>query len=152
VVQVEEKEPELETSFATVYIKNLNFKTTEEDLQRVFRNLPGFRSVTIPRKIHPTKKTKLSMGFGFAEFQSQDEAKRAITVLQGTLIDQHSIKVSLSHRGALQGDQSMKQDVVAQGTKLLIRNVPFEATRQELKDLFGYAFYGLLGDLMSDCV
>jgi hypothetical protein len=60
---------------------------------------------------------------------------------QGVLVDGHALKLSLSDRSKVRRDTGHggeEEEVKARGTKLLVRNVPFEATRKELFDLFGY--------------
>jgi multiple RNA-binding domain-containing protein 1 len=68
---------------ATVFVKNLNFNTTEEGLKAAFDNVGGLRSAKISTKINPKYPTqKLSMGFGFLEFNSKEDAMRCIKAMQ----------------------------------------------------------------------
>eukprot|EP00956_Cyclotella_meneghiniana_P021203 scaffold38243_cov75-Cyclotella_meneghiniana.AAC.9 len=128
----------------SIYVKNLNFATTEDALSTAFKKA-GFcpRAVKIPTKAAPTKKqqtaaenheTRLSMGFGFVEFASQEEAKKAMKSLQGILVDGHSLEVKLSSKNLSEPSPAIKS---SKSTKIMIRNVPFEATRSELLKLFG---------------
>jgi multiple RNA-binding domain-containing protein 1 len=68
---------------ATIFVKNLNFSTTEEGLKKAFENVGGLRSVRISSK--PNVKvpgTKLSMGFGFLEFNNTEDAMSCIKSMQ----------------------------------------------------------------------
>jgi len=132
-------------STMSIYVKNLNFSTTEEQLSNVFTNA-GFnpRAVRIPTKAAPIKKRnppesnkikQLSMGFGFVEFANQDEAKKAVKTLQGKLVDGHSIEIKLSSKSSSVSTPANNKS--SKNTKIMVRNVPFEATRSELLKLFG---------------
>eukprot|EP00980_Cylindrotheca_fusiformis_P006336 scaffold1356_cov123-Cylindrotheca_fusiformis.AAC.17 len=128
----------------TIYVKNLSFQTTEEALRRVFEKAVGdVRFVRIPRKIAPIKQNQeevksLSMGFGFVELPSEALAEKAIKKLSGgkTTVDGHTWELSISASKTNKA-QPVKQTGGKNPTKLVVRNVPFQATRTELLKLFG---------------
>eukprot|EP00580_Thalassiosira_gravida_P013877 CAMPEP_0201682814 /NCGR_PEP_ID=MMETSP0494-20130426/51808_1 /ASSEMBLY_ACC=CAM_ASM_000839 /TAXON_ID=420259 /ORGANISM="Thalassiosira gravida, Strain GMp14c1" /LENGTH=907 /DNA_ID=CAMNT_0048166577 /DNA_START=501 /DNA_END=3224 /DNA_ORIENTATION=+ len=152
-----EEDPSAETADVgvsqTVYIKNLNFSTTEDQLNKAFAK-SGFhpRAVKIPTKAAPIKKSKkatstndssgdaemrpMSMGFGFAEFPSEEEALKAMKALQGKPVDGHALEIKLSTK-SLSSSKVPATDKSSKNTKIMVRNVPFEATRTELLQLFG---------------
>ena len=151
---VDEEEVETETAgdiSATLYVKNLNFGTTEDVLQQMFESHVGkVLSVRIPRKVGPTKDGSeghsQSMGYGFVELASHAVAKGALRTLQGKLVDGHALELALSSQQrasqtAASASSSAAAAAAAAGkkppTKLMVRNVPFQATRQELLKLFG---------------
>lgn len=129
----------------TLYVKNLNFETTEESLRGMFTKQVGSNvlSVRIPRKVAPTKggsadNRSLSMGYGFVELASHELAKKAMKMLQGKLIDGHSLQLAISSQ---KSSSRTKNSTNAKGTKnptkIMVRNVPFQATRKEILKLFG---------------
>mmetsp|Transcript_1883 Transcript_1883/g.2049 ORF Transcript_1883/g.2049 Transcript_1883/m.2049 type:complete len:622 (+) Transcript_1883:3-1868(+) len=135
---------------STLYVKNLNFETTEKTLYDVFEKQVGknILSVRIPRKLSPsrngsssneTESRSLSMGYGFVELASQELAKKVITILQGKLIDGHSLQLAIS--SSTEQKSSRSKATIGTGkklpTKIMVRNVPFQATRTELLKLFG---------------
>ena len=71
----DECEPE-----STLFVKNLNFDTNEQSLQRLFAKVARCRAM-IARKIAPNKET-LSMGYGFVQFKKASHAREAIKTLQ----------------------------------------------------------------------
>lgn len=74
---------EQETPAATVFVKNLNFETSDEGLKAAFGGLSGLRSARVATK--PNMKyagQKLSMGFGFLEFESKEDAMKCIKGMQ----------------------------------------------------------------------
>jgi multiple RNA-binding domain-containing protein 1 len=132
---------------STLYVKNLNFGTTEEILQEIFEKEVGSNilSVRIPRKVAATKSgsstpenRSLSMGYGFVELSSHELAKKAMKMLQGKLIDGHSLQLAMSSQAS---SSRTKKNAAPIGkkppTKLMVRNVPFQATRKEILKLFG---------------
>jgi len=150
---------------STLYVKNLNFKTTEEGLSAFFENSMGqavVRAVTIPTKVAPIRKIEgkqesasqevkhLSKGYGFVEMKSEELAHRAIKNLQGKVVDGHYLELQLSAKpnshttgytnttntGQRAGGSKGK-DHNRKSTKLMVRNVPFQASRMELLKLFG---------------
>ena len=134
-----------ETMSQSIYIKNLNFQTTEEQLKNAFAKA-GFqpRNVRIPKKAAPLKKSgassePLSMGYGFLEFAAEDEALNAMKSLQGKLIDGHAVSIQLSAKSLSSKvyTSSAESKTSSKNTKIMVRNVPFEATRSELLKLFG---------------
>jgi len=132
-------------SGSTLFIKNLSFATTSDRLAQVFRNLSGFSfarvqmkpaSAKVQAKNHPEQKQ--SMGYGFVGFSDVDSAKKATKSMQGFVLDGHKLLVSFAGRGA--DDEEKKDGAIPKSktTKMIVKNVPFEATKQDLKGLFGY--------------
>jgi multiple RNA-binding domain-containing protein 1 len=81
-----EKDPALDKAM-TVFVKNLNFSTTEESLS-TFLNELGFGPRIKSQKI--VTKNGLSAGFGFVEFWDGETASKFIKNHQGVLVDSHS--------------------------------------------------------------
>ncbi|KAL7332167.1 Multiple RNA-binding domain-containing protein 1 [Mucor circinelloides] len=128
----------------TLFVKNLNFSTTAESLRNTFKGITGYRSSRInvkPDAKNPGK--TLSMGFGFIEFDSKSNAEKALKAMQGFSLDGHALELKLSHRKA--DTSSKKSSKTPETTKLVVRNVPFEATDKDLRELFGA--YGQLKSL-----
>ncbi|KAI8365882.1 hypothetical protein EDC96DRAFT_608172 [Choanephora cucurbitarum] len=129
----------------TLFVKNLNFDTKPESLQKAFKGITGYRSSRInvkPDPKHPGK--TLSMGFGFVEFDTKSNALKALNAMQGYQLDNHALELKLSHRKADTNNKS-KKSKTPDTTKLVVRNVPFEATDKDLRELFGT--YGQLKSL-----
>ncbi|RKP26373.1 hypothetical protein SYNPS1DRAFT_5733, partial [Syncephalis pseudoplumigaleata] len=132
------------TSTSTLFIKNLNFDTTEATLREVFAPVGQLRKVTIRKKKDPKHPGQfLSMGFGFVEFAGEDTAGRALKSLQGFVVDGHALQLKISSQSSAAGEVSAStMPKASTGTKLIIRNVPFEATRKDIMELF--SAYGQL--------
>lgn len=141
---VKEDNPPVDSSNegTTVFVKNLNFSTDDESLKAFFSKFSPVSAAKVARK-HNTKdpSNPLSMGFGFVEYKTYNDATNAIKQLQHKLLDGHQLELKLSHkritRTSEQGDTSNDSEKLQETTKLLVRNVPFEATNKELKEVFG---------------
>ena len=66
-----------EAESTTLYIKNLNWKTTEEGVRGLFGKVEGLKSVTLPKKKGPNGEL-LPMGFGFVVYENRQQALKAL--------------------------------------------------------------------------
>lgn len=129
-----------ESDSTTLYVKNLSWKTSEESLRRLFGRVEGLKSVTIPKKKTPAGEL-LPIGFGFVVYETREQALRALNRLNGKALDGHVLELKFSARKDVVTTKKRKVTSKAKDeetrTKLLVRNIPFEATRSELRELFG---------------
>jgi RNA recognition motif-containing protein len=75
-----------------LYVGNLPFRTTEEDLRNMFAQAGTVISVSLIRD----RDTKRSRGFAFVEFSNQAEAEKAVSLFNNTLLDNRTLKVNLA--------------------------------------------------------
>ncbi|KAL7750012.1 Multiple RNA-binding domain-containing protein 1 [Sorochytrium milnesiophthora] len=136
---------EYDAEVASVFVKNLNWTTTDKVLLQAFAGVNGVRSAVVKTKANPKNpKERLSLGFGFVEFTTHDAAMRALKTMQGSMLEGHALQLKLSDRQATSSSSSTStaskrpgpDEVKGSGTKIIIRNVPFEATAKELRQLF----------------
>jgi RNA recognition motif-containing protein len=73
-----------------IYIGNLSFKATEEDLQTLFSHFGEVSSV----RIITDRETGRSRGFAFVEMPDKDEAEEAIEKVNGTEIAGRTVTVN----------------------------------------------------------
>lgn len=137
---------------STLFLKNLSFNTTTERLVSVLSSLAGFSFARVQTKPDPKRPgEKLSMGYGFVGFKTKDAAKRALGGLQGFEVDGHAVEARFAQRGAEApaaddarkggGDAAIKN----KSTKVLVKNLPFETTKSDIRTLF--SAYGTLKSL-----
>src|SRR5579871_6702483 len=83
-VQVDSPVVDLENpSNHVLYVKNVAFATTDDTFRSKFEAVvPSLKSAKVARK-----QNRLSLGFGFVEFVSRDDAVKAIKVLQNVEVD-----------------------------------------------------------------
>lgn len=130
------------TESTTLFVKGLNFSTTTSDLTELAGKLEGFRSARVKTKPDPKKPgAVLSMGFGFTEWSSREAADAAKKVLDGYDLHDHKLQVRLSHRGHDAAEEQRRADnakkLAGQHSKILVKNLPFQATKKDLRTLFG---------------
>lgn len=75
-----------------IYVSNLSFHTSEEDLKNLFSK---FGTVTSARII-TDRETNKSRGFAFVEMSSEDEGNKAIAGLNNKEIEGRALSVSLA--------------------------------------------------------
>ncbi|RAH79566.1 pre-rRNA processing protein Mrd1 [Aspergillus japonicus CBS 114.51] len=126
----------------TLFVKNLNFSTTNQSFVDLFRPLDGFITARIKTKPDPKRPGQtLSMGFGFVEFRTKAQAQAALGAMNGYKLDQHELVVRVSHRGMDAAEERRREDtakkVAARRTKIIIKNLPFQATKKDIRSLFG---------------
>ncbi|XP_047030277.1 probable RNA-binding protein 19 [Helicoverpa zea] len=135
--EAELEEPENDT---TLFVKNLNFKTTEQSLKDHFSVVGKVYSVTIAKKKDPKNPGQvLSMGYGFVQYYKRQDANEALKNLQVSTLDGKSLELKRSERGNTNDVRTSKKstkDSTQNGTKILVRNVPFQANRNELHEIF----------------
>ncbi|PBP19098.1 RNA recognition domain-containing protein [Diplocarpon rosae] len=143
-----EKESATETlDTSTLFVRNLNFTTTSDQLREAFKSLDGFISARVKTKTDPKKPGQvLSMGFGFLEFRSKAQAQAALVAMDGHILEDHRLLIKASHKGLDAAEERRKEDIAkkqaGKRTKIIIKNLPFQATKQDVRALF--SAYGQL--------
>ncbi|XP_058728754.1 multiple RNA-binding domain-containing protein 1-like isoform X2 [Vicia villosa] len=120
----------------SVFVKNLSFKTTEEGLRKHFsEHMKEGKILSVKVKKHLRNGKNVSMGYGFVEFDSTETATSVCSDLQGTVLDGHAHILQLCR---VKNDAKVEKRVEKNksSTKLLVKNVAFEATKKDLRQLF----------------
>lgn len=76
-----------------LFIGNLGFSTDDGQLRAAFAPIGNVVSAAVIMD----RATGQSRGFGFVEYQSADEAARAMESLDGSMLDGRPIRVNLAH-------------------------------------------------------
>jgi len=124
---------------ATLFVKNLNFDTTEAQLKAFFEKSGSVTSVSIAKKPSPKSANGfLSRGYGFVEFGSKESAKDAMKKLNGKLLQDYAVELKLSEKQISKVPETVEKarNLKEASAKLLIKNIPFETTRKDLRKLF----------------
>ncbi|CBZ50619.1 probable RNA-binding protein 19, related [Neospora caninum Liverpool] len=155
---------EEEVQGVSLFVKNVNFSTSEATLNDVFAGCPGLRRTKLMTKKKaitsnatgstengddPQSAASLSMGYAFVEFDSAANALAACKRMQGVVVDDHVLQISISrasgaHRrvpgtgakargGASSAGGKGHQ---AQSNKVLVKNLAFQASASDLRGLF----------------
>ena len=73
-----------------IYVGNLSFEVTDEDLRSAFEEFGQVESATVVKD----KFSGRSRGFGFVEMPTSDEANAAISGLDGSDLKGRNLKVN----------------------------------------------------------
>ncbi|GLH00023.1 Heterogeneous nuclear ribonucleoprotein 87F [Gryllus bimaculatus] len=133
----EDEEPEPDT---TLFVKNLNFETREDAIKEHFKKCGRIHDVTVALKKDPKNPGKmLSMGYGFIQFKKKASLEKALKSYQNAVLDGYSLELKRSNR-TLQANVATGRKVTnvgkQTGSKILVRNIPFQATQKEIRELF----------------
>ncbi|EOA19643.1 hypothetical protein CARUB_v10003013mg [Capsella rubella] len=116
-----------------LHVKNLNFKTSDESLKKHLTELVTQGKI-LSVKIINNGKNRPTSNYGFVEF---DSIETATSVLKGrrSVLDDHELILSYfeSKQCETVGEGSDKDKTMK---KLCVKNVAFEATIKELRQLF----------------
>ena len=139
----------LEGQGKILFVKNLDFSTNEKQLKKFFE-----KKDYIVKKVEIAKHLKdgknVSSGFGFVELKDEKMVLKAMKNLQGALLGGHSLKLSISKSSKNENKDLLKnkrkretelndyeyEDENISNNKLLIKNIAFEASKEELRKLF----------------
>ncbi|HEY5982783.1 MAG TPA: RNA-binding protein [Anaerolineales bacterium] len=75
-----------------LYVGNLSYSTTEDDLRTLFAEAGTVTSVALIKD----RDSGQSKGFAFVEMSTQVEAEKAISMFNGRMVGERDIKVSLA--------------------------------------------------------
>lgn len=78
---------------ATIYVGNLSYRRDEEGIKKMFSSFGFVSSV----KILMREGTELKSGVAFVEMKSREKALRAVSYLDGKIVDERTLKVSIAH-------------------------------------------------------
>lgn len=127
-------------SGSTLFVKNLNFKTDEAALEKVFKKVGALRNVTIVTRKHERTQAAMSTGYGFVEFSDPQAAVEALKTLQRVQVDGHLLDLRVARSVSSEeytGTKRKASSKTKSTSKLIVKNLPFQANQKELKSLFG---------------
>ncbi len=84
-----------------LYVGNISFKTTQDELKAHFETVGEVESATIITDFH----TGRSKGFGFVEMATEEDAKKAIETINGTIFMEKTLSVAEAKPQTPKGDR-----------------------------------------------
>lgn len=137
-----------------LFVSNLNFSTKDKALKHFFES-KDYHVDKVEIASHLKNGKQVSSGYGFVQFKNEETMLKALKHLQGFLLEGHSIKLSIA-KTSLSGvgnsgsnvlqqkrkrekevnDYEYENELTHDNTKLLVKNLAFEATKEELRKLF----------------
>ncbi|XP_055845812.1 probable RNA-binding protein 19 [Episyrphus balteatus] len=135
----DDEPPEPDT---TLFLRNLNFNTREDAVRNHFKQMGQIHMVQVAMRKDPEDpRNKMSLGYGFIQFKKNSVAEKTLRQMQFTQIEGNQVELKRS-------DRTLKVDAKAatarkvtkgtkqNGTKILVRNIPFQAKPNEVRDIF----------------
>ncbi len=77
---------------ARLYVGNLSYQTTEDDLRQLFMGAGEVTSVAIIME----RETGRSKGFAFVEMATEEEAQKAQQMFNGATLDDRTLRVDMA--------------------------------------------------------
>lgn len=77
---------------AKLYVGNLSYQTTEQNLRELFMQAGSVTSVALIKE----PGTQRSKGFAFVEMGSQSEVQKAISMFNGYTLDERQLTVNVA--------------------------------------------------------
>ncbi|KAK1285339.1 Polyadenylate-binding protein 5 [Acorus calamus] len=123
-------------SFTNLYVKNFPPETTNDGLQNMFSDFGKVQSAFVM-----TDSEGNSRGFGFVNFQSSEDAKKAIERMNGMQIGLNTLYVgkaqNKSERAELLKYKFANQNCpISQGFRLYVKNIDESVDDEEFKNFF----------------
>jgi polyadenylate-binding protein len=127
------------TKFNNVYVKNLSESFSEDDLKNAFGEYGTITSAVLMKDADGKSKC-----FGFVNFESPDEAAKAVEALNGKKVDDKEWYVGKAQKKSereqeLKGrfEQTVKETVDKyQGVNLYLKNLDDSISDEKLKEIF----------------
>ncbi|XP_038002271.1 nucleolin isoform X1 [Motacilla alba alba] len=117
------KEDKKERDARTLFLKNLPYRITEDDIREVFENALEVRIVM--------NKDGNSKGMAYVEFKTEAEANKALEEKQGTEIEGRAVVIDFTGEKSQQ-DHHQK----AESKTLIVNNLSYAATEETLQEVF----------------
>lgn len=111
-----------------VFVGNVPFQCTKDEFQECFKNLEGFETADIIKRY----KSKLSRGFGFVVFKTEEQAQKLLDLKEMRLKDR-TLRFSPY-------ETSVKNDKSKQKHSIFVSNLENDTTHEQLKNII--ANYG----------
>ncbi|KFV04128.1 Nucleolin, partial [Pterocles gutturalis] len=124
------KENKKERDARTLFVKNLPYRLTEDEMREVFENAVEIRIVM--------NKEGNSKGMAYVEFKTEAEADKALEEKQGTEVDGRAMVIDFT--GEKSHQEHQKVFSIGGGEResktLIVNNLSYAASEETLQELF----------------
>ncbi|NWR86964.1 NUCL protein, partial [Furnarius figulus] len=120
------KENKKERDSRTLFLKNLPYRITEDEIKEVFENAVEVRIMM--------NRDGSSRGMAYVEFKTEAEANKALEEKQGTEIEGRAVIIDFTGEKSQQEHQKGGGD--RESKTLIVNNLSYAATEETLQELF----------------
>jgi RNA recognition motif-containing protein len=89
-----------------VFVGNLSYQTTEDDLRQLFAGVANVTSITIVTE----RDSGRSKGFAFVELATVEDAQKAISELNGQMLHDRAVRVDVARPREERGERGGRRD------------------------------------------
>jgi nucleolin len=111
----------------SLFVRNLSWSVTEQELQSLFQSVGGVQEVSIPQD----RATGRPRGFAFITMDSVESATKAIQQLSDTMLGDRNIVVD--YQDPNKGSRK-NSALVTEGSGLFLKGLPYNADEASLGD------------------
>nr|DAD48716.1 TPA_asm: hypothetical protein HUJ06_018653 [Nelumbo nucifera] len=145
--------PSPDAKYTNLYMKNLDQDVTEEILQEKFSEFGKITNLVISKDDNGN-----SRGFGFINFESSDDAKRAMEAMNGAQLGSKTIYVARAQKKAereqilrRQFEERRKEQIQKyKGSNVYVKNIDDDVDDNELREYFNQCGTITSAKLMRD--
>ncbi|NXX38537.1 NUCL protein, partial [Tricholaema leucomelas] len=123
------KENKKERDARTLFVKNLPYRITEDEMREVFENAVEIRMVM--------NKEGTSRGMAYIEFKSEADANKALEEKQGAEVDGRAMIIDYTGEKSQQEHQKGNKE----SKTLIVNNLSYAATEETLQEVFKNASF-----------
>ncbi|XP_066182005.1 nucleolin isoform X2 [Sylvia atricapilla] len=121
------KETKKERDARTLFLKNLPYRITEDEIKEVFENALEVRIVM--------NKDGSSKGMAYVEFKTEAEANKAREEKQGTEIEGRAVVIDFTGEKSQQ-EKNQQEHQKGESKTLIVNNLSYAATEETLQEVF----------------
>ncbi|GLT58964.1 hypothetical protein SLA2020_318170 [Shorea laevis] len=145
--------PSPDAKYTNLYMKNLDPDITEEDLHERFSEFGKIASLVIAKDDNGA-----SRGYGFINFDSPDDARRAMGAMNGLQLGSKILYVARAQKKAEreqilhhQFEEKQKEQILKyKGSNVYVKNIDDDVTDEELREHFSQCGTITSAKLMRD--
>ncbi|KAL5260457.1 hypothetical protein ACHWQZ_G010555 [Mnemiopsis leidyi] len=115
----------------TVFVSNLSYDATEDDLNETFKHIGSIVDIRLVKSVN-----NKSRGFGYIEFHTREEVMSALELDRVPVLGRPCY-VSECQEKSLGSKTEFKYKNTIENHKLFVNNLPYTTTEAELRDMFG---------------
>ncbi|KAM4692881.1 nucleolin [Discoglossus pictus] len=121
-------ESKKERDARTLFIKNIPYSITSDELQEIFENAKDIRL--------PVGKDGSSKGIAYVEFNTEADADKAMEEKQGTEVEGRSIFIDYTGEKSQNSGGKRGGAPAAESKTLVVNNLSYNATEDSLQEVF----------------
>eukprot|EP00594_Rhizosolenia_setigera_P004590 CAMPEP_0178953920 /NCGR_PEP_ID=MMETSP0789-20121207/8693_1 /TAXON_ID=3005 /ORGANISM="Rhizosolenia setigera, Strain CCMP 1694" /LENGTH=368 /DNA_ID=CAMNT_0020635245 /DNA_START=117 /DNA_END=1223 /DNA_ORIENTATION=+ len=127
-------EPEPASDEFKIFIGNISYETTEENIRELFEEFGEIDSLNVPLD----RESGLARGFAFVQMSSKEDGLKAIEALDKIQNNGRTIRVSEQRSKEELAELKKNRAPVSdpQGSKIYVGNIPFDAGSEDLISMF----------------